>query len=215
MRFTHLAAMLVATATLLEVHDGLACSEAWNPPLAEITGLEVSTQVVDDPKSTIACSPGQGASCGPDARYEKLSKLLVVKALGTRSTDPSAVSTQATFLLKDVAGVEVARQTGSELAIFDKVAATACMLIPVAPGAGGSPPEGTTREVCAPVTVKTLAPTPAELAAYDDGLSEDCGTFSGCSVGHARTANGATPWVLSGILFIACARRHRRRVSQR
>jgi hypothetical protein len=201
----------LTASVLFDARDALACFPDSPPPIADVTGVNVATQIVEDTNSAIACNPRQRSTCDADVRHEGFSKRLVVSATGRASTDVDARRVERTFLLRDASGREVARAKSYGAAAFEKLAVTACVLVADVPGFDGNPSKGATREVCAPVTVKTLAPTPAEVSAYEDGLSDDCGGALGCSVRGDRGA--AVPWTVAGVLLVASLWRARRRVS--
>jgi hypothetical protein len=204
------SALVVTARILFEANHALACS-LERPPSIEISGLEITTSVSDDRTSSKACSPNQGSSCGPDVRYEGLVKKLLVKATGKPPTGSGPIeNSNATILLKDERGVEIARSQG-EVAVFDKLGATACVIVPA------RATQATPSEICAPVTVKSLTPTPAELSAHEDSVSDDCGVFgSACSlVGRRSDESSNSPWALVGLVALACTLRARRLLDRR
>lgn len=221
--FSRASMLLVGCLLAVPEKNAAACSQVM-PPTGFVLSLDASQSgLAGDATSPVACEL-QGSSCGPGFLYEKQRRYLLVRTTvgaqedGTR--DDTFIAADATYVLKDAAGIEIARAQSSSSGVqFDRLGATVCVKTYKQAKRTGNEVqrpdlEAGEFEYCAPVTADDLTVTEAENQEHQDNLAELCGqdyeptreptrenssAESGCSTGHGPA--GAAGYGAFGIAF--------------
>lgn len=167
---------MAVTAFLLEGHAD-ACS-APAPPEGYIVSLATSAMILDDTATRQACQLPVG-SCGGLARHEGVKKQLVVAAVVKTNSGTSAEEVkidrfdQLDYVLKNSAGVEIARSRGA--GVFSELGATVCAQVRFDEvDSGGSDRRS---EICTPVTVTSLDITAEDRSEHNARVAKECERF--------------------------------------
>jgi hypothetical protein len=236
-----LTGLLLSTGLLADTRDARACS-APAPPEGYFVAVTSQAVAVDDPSTSLVCTLAPGR-CGGSTRFKGITKNLVATAtVNATAGIAGAVKVErldeVAWILKDAAGVEIERQSGSS-ARFAKLGASVCVRVMWEQADTGVPSDRVS-ELCAPVTVTSLAVTKQDLSDHEASILRDClrldeglvdppdaGTTTqedggksgagattgggGCSVANANSASYVHALLLLGLTALASKRRRAQR----